>query len=104
MGENGYISAMSAPGVSEDDLIYAGSHCHCYRLPQAGGTQPARFVIVAHIGNKVIGQLLWHTQWQRYCLIPAPDTAWASSTLSEVGLWLRRLSQSKDLLGRGNGH
>ena len=48
---------------------------------------------VSHVGKEVIGELQWHPQWDRLACVPHPGTAWASSTLSEVGLWLRTLTR-----------
>ena len=84
---------MSPPRDPGHEVVYAGSQCHCVRVPPAPGHAAERFLLVSHVGKEVIGELKWHPRWDRFAFVPHPGTAWASSTLSEVGLWLRKLTR-----------
>ena len=75
------------------EVIYAGSHCHCVRLPHPPDAAPVRYALVAHADGATLGELRWHVRWDRYVLMPAHGTAWTSATLSEVSLWLRKLTR-----------
>jgi hypothetical protein len=47
------------------EIIYAGSHCHCVRLPQSSGQTPERYALISHAGGETIGELRWHPRWDR---------------------------------------
>jgi hypothetical protein len=42
------------PAQPQGDLVFAGSHCHCYRAPQAPGQVHPRYLLVAHADGAVI--------------------------------------------------
>jgi hypothetical protein len=84
---------MSPQQEPQHEVVYAGSQCHCVRVPPAPRRTTERFFLVSHVGKEVMGELQWHPQWDRFAFVPHPGTAWASSTLSEVGLWLRKLTR-----------
>ena len=74
------------PDQPTTTLRYRGQACLCV---QQG---PSSFQIVA-LEGRVLGRLCWHPRWHRYSFVPEPGTAWNSTSLTEIALWLRRLSR-----------
>jgi hypothetical protein len=50
--------------------------------------------------GRVRGHLVWHARWRTYAFLPAPGTAWDSTSLTEIALWLQRLSRAQSEAGR----
>jgi hypothetical protein len=71
------------------DVVYVGHTCACVR---AGSMVPARFEVLTRDG-RLVGQIRWHQRWRVYSFVPEPGTAWDSGTLSEIGVWIRRLNR-----------
>jgi hypothetical protein len=75
-----------------DDVIFHTSWGSCVRVPSPAG-KPQRYAIVTTAGA-LLGELRWQGSTRRYVLLPAAQSVWCSQWLSEVGVWLRRLTRS----------
>jgi hypothetical protein len=84
---------MSAPHHPHSEIVYAGSRSLCVRLPAAPGRQPERYGILAHVDQRRIAEIIWHPRLDRYVLKPTPETVFDSAALSEIALWLRKLTR-----------
>jgi hypothetical protein len=87
------------------DLVYAGSFCHCVRQPLVPGQTHQAYALVSHVDQQIIGKLTWHEGTRRYVLETKPKSLWNSTALSEVALWMRKLSRvGMDVTMRTTGH
>jgi hypothetical protein len=69
-----------------------------------GQTHPS-YVLVSHVDQQGIGRLTWDEGTRRYVLETRPKSFWNSTALSEIALWMRKLSrQAMDVHLRRTGH
>ena len=93
--------AQTPPG----ELVYAGSFCHCYRLPFLPEQAQAQYILVSHTSREVLAKVTWDVRTRRYVMLTKPGSAWNSTALSEAALWLRKLSRlGMDTQLRTKGH
>jgi hypothetical protein len=76
-----------------DDVVFASAWGRCIRLPKPPDRPRERYAILTAADGCVLGELRWSGRAQAYVLVPAERTVWGSGMLSEVGVWLRRLSR-----------
>jgi hypothetical protein len=69
------------------EIIYRGQTCACVR--QADSTYH-----VLALDGRLLGRIRWHGRVERYVFVPQSGTALDSGRLSEIGLWLRRLTRA----------
>jgi hypothetical protein len=73
-------------------VVFHGSRSRCVRLP-GDGSRTARYAVVTHKGRRQVAMLRWHRGLDRLVLVPGPETSFDSAALSEIALWLRRLTR-----------
>jgi hypothetical protein len=72
--------------------LYVGTLCACVEVILLPPRPTPRYVIVARADGRVLGELRWHPRRQRYVFVPGVQTAYTSQDVSEIGVWLRRLT------------
>jgi hypothetical protein len=77
------------------ELVDTGHGVACVRLIREPGRTVDRYAIVRLVDQSVLGELRWSGKERCYVLVPQPQTVWASGILSEIGVWLRRLTRQR---------
>ena len=96
---------MSAAQTPPGERIFVGSFCQCVRQPLGPGQTHPAYALVSHVDQEIIGKLTWEGGTRRYVLETKPKSRWNSTALSEVALWMRKLSrQGLDVHMRTTGH
>jgi hypothetical protein len=74
-------------------LVYRGTTCHCVRPEVTQGQPRAPYLVVDAATGEVLGTLVWDQRERGYLVRVEAGTSWSSRDLSEVALWVRRLSR-----------